>query len=141
MCTCRLIVSIPGSGELKSKPTQHSCKELLSIGIQPDIILCRSEREVPLEILQKISLFCNIPVENAIPNLTASILYEVPLMLGGGGLRRGGGQGLGLKCGKPELDDWVRMVERAKHPRGQVTISLVGKYTALHDAYLSVVEA
>ena len=136
-----LIVSIPGSGELKSKPTQHSCKELLSIGIQPDVILCRCDQEVPLEILQKISLFCNIPVENAIPNLTASILYEVPLLLEEAGLAHAAIKHLNLSCGKPELDDWVRMVEQAKHPKGEVTIALVGKYTALHDAYLSVVEA
>ena len=136
-----LIVSIPGSGELKSKPTQHSCKELLSIGIQPDVILCRCDQEVPLDILQKISLFCNIPVENAIPNLTASILYDVPLLLEEAGLAHAAIKHLNLTCGKPELDDWIRMVEQAKHPKGEVTIALVGKYTALHDAYLSVVEA
>ncbi len=136
-----LIVEIPGSGELKSKPTQHSCKELLSIGIQPDVIMCRCDREVPLEIRQKISLFCNIPVENAIPNLTAPILYQVPLMLEEAGLGEVTVKRLGLRCGKPELGDWIRMVERAKHPHGRVTIALVGKYTALHDAYLSVVEA
>ena len=77
-----LIVSIPGSGELKSKPTQHSVKELLGLGIQPDVILCRSDYPLSREILEKISLFCNIPVDHAIPNLTADILYEVPLMLG-----------------------------------------------------------
>ena len=81
-----LIVAIPGSGELKSKPTQHSAKELLSLGIQPDVILCRSDAPVPGEILDKISLFCNIPRECAIPNLTASILYEVPLLLEKAGL-------------------------------------------------------
>ena len=99
-----LIVSIPGTGELKSKPTQHSAKELLSLGIQPDVIMCRSDKPIPRDILEKISLFCNIPVENAIPNLTT-------------------------------------MVHRAKHPKGAVTIALVGKYVALHDAYLSVAEA
>ena len=76
-----LIVSIPGTGELKSKPTQHSAKELLSLGIQPDVIMCRSDEPVPGDILDKIALFCNIPRENAIPNLTAPLLYEVPLML------------------------------------------------------------
>ena len=76
-----LIVSIPGTGELKSKPTQHSAKELLSLGIQPDVILCRCGEPVPSEVLEKIALFCNIPRENAIPNLTAELLYEVPLML------------------------------------------------------------
>ncbi len=136
-----LIVAIPGSGELKSKPTQHSCKELLSIGIQPDVIMCRCDQEVPLEIRQKISLFCNIPVENAIPNLTASVLYEVPLMLEEAGLGEVTVKRLGLACGRPELAQWAAMVERAKHPHRRVTVALVGKNTALHDAYLSVVEA
>ena len=132
-----LIVAIPGSGELKSKPTQHSCKELLSLGIQPDVIMCRCDREVPLEIRQKISLFCNIPVENAIPNLTADILYEVPLMLEKEGLGGVVVKRLGLPIRDPDLVHWAQMVERAKHPEGEVTIALVGKYTALHDAYLS----
>ncbi len=136
-----LIVAIPGTGELKSKPTQHSCKELLSLGIQPDIILCRCDREVPPELLRKISLFCNIPVENAIPNLTASILYEVPLLLEAEGLGEAAVKRLGLSCGEPELAEWERMVERAKNPEGEVRVALVGKYTALRDAYLSVVEA
>jgi len=136
-----LIVAIPGTGELKSKPTQHSCKELLSLGIQPDIILCRCDREIPPELLRKISLFCNIPAENAIPNLTASILYEVPLLLEAGGLGRAAVKRLGLSCGEPELAEWARMVERAKNPEGEVRVALVGKYTALRDAYLSVVEA
>jgi len=136
-----LIVNIPGSNELKSKPTQHSCKELLSLGIQPDVIMCRCDYDIPQDILQKISLFCNIPVENAIPNLTAPVLYEVPLMLEKAGLGRAVVKRLGLVCPQPDLTDWATMVERAKHPKGEVTISLVGKYTALHDAYLSVVEA
>ena len=136
-----LIVSIPGSGELKSKPTQHSCKELLSIGIQPDIIMCRSDYEIPGDILDKISLFCNIPKENAIPNLTAPILYEVPLMLEKAGLADVTCRRLGLNCQKPDLSEWAAMVERAKNVHGEVRIALVGKYVALHDAYLSVVEA
>lgn len=136
-----LIVSIPGSGELKSKPTQHSCKELLGIGIQPDIIMCRSDHEIPSDILDKISLFCNIPKENAIPNLTAPILYEVPLMLEKAGLADVTCRRLGLNCQKPDLTEWASMVERAKNVHGEVRIALVGKYVALHDAYLSVVEA
>ncbi len=136
-----LIVAIPGSGELKSKPTQHSAKELLSLGIQPDVILCRSDTPIPREILEKISLFCNIPVEHAIPNLTAPILYEVPLMLEREGLADVVVQRLGLDCHAPDLAEWSAMVHRAKHVHGSVTIALVGKYVALHDAYLSVVEA
>ncbi len=136
-----LIVSIPGTGELKSKPTQHSAKELLSLGIQPDVILCRSDEAVPQEILEKISLFCNIPVENAIPNLTADLLYEVPLMLEKAGLAQVVVKHLGLECHAPDLTEWDTMVQRAKHPKGEVEVALVGKYVALHDAYLSVVEA
>ena len=136
-----LIVSIPGTGELKSKPTQHSAKELLSLGIQPDVIICRSDAPVPRDILEKISLFCNIPVENAIPNLTADILYEVPLMLEREGLADVVVRRLGLICHMPDLTEWATMVHQAKHPTGTVEIALVGKYVALHDAYLSVVEA
>ena len=136
-----LIVSIPGTGELKSKPTQHSAKELLSLGIQPDVIVCRSDAPVPRDILEKISLFCNIPVENAIPNLTADLLYEVPLMLEREGLADVVVRRLGLICHMPDLTEWATMVHRAKHPQGSVEIALVGKYVALHDAYLSVAEA
>lgn len=136
-----LIVSIPGTGELKSKPTQHSAKELLSLGIQPDVIICRSDAPVPRDILEKISLFCNILVENAIPNLTAPVLYEVPLMLEREGLADVVVRRLGLICHMPDLTEWATMVHRAKHPQGSVEIALVGKYVALHDAYLSVAEA
>ena len=136
-----LIVSIPGSGELKSKPTQHSCKELLSIGIQPDVIMCRCDEEIPQDIIDKIALFCNIPKENAIPNQTAPILYEVPLMLEKAGLAKVVCKRLGLTDTDPDLTEWENMVQRAKRVEGTVHIALVGKYTALHDAYLSVVEA
>jgi len=136
-----LIVSIPGTGELKSKPTQHSAKELLSLGIQPDVILCRCDEKAPREILEKIALFCGIPVENAIPNPTAQLLYEVPLMLEREGLADVVVRRLGLICHMPDLTEWATMVHRAKHPEGEVEIALVGKYVALHDAYLSVAEA
>ena len=136
-----LIVSIPGSGELKSKPTQHSAKELLGLGIQPDVIMCRSDSPIPQEILDKISLFCNIPADHAIPNLTAELLYEVPLMLEREGLADVVVRRLGLICHAPDLTEWATMVHKAKHPQGSVTIALVGKYVGLHDAYLSVAEA
>ena len=136
-----LIVSIPGTGELKSKPTQHSAKELLSLGIQPDVIMCRCDQPVPRDILEKISLFCNIPADHAIPNLTAELLYEVPLMLEREGLADVVVRRLGLICHMPDLTEWATMVHRAKHPAGTVKIALVGKYVALHDAYLSVAEA
>ena len=136
-----LIVSIPGSGELKSKPTQHSVKELLSLGIQPDVILCRSDSPLSREIREKIALFCSVPADHVVPNLTADLLYEVPLMLEREGLADVAVRRLGLTCRTPDLTQWAAMVRRAKHPEGQVEIALVGKYVALHDAYLSVVEA
>ena len=136
-----LIVSIPGTGELKSKPTQHSAKELLSLGIQPDVIVCRSDAPVPREIRDKISLFCGIPRENVIPNLNAPLLYEAPLMLEREGLAGAVVRRLGLSCPPPDLTEWADMVRRAKCPVGAVEIALVGKYVALHDAYLSVAEA
>lgn len=137
-----LIVTIPGTGEQKSKPTQHSCKELLTIGIQPDVIMCRADQPITEDIRKKISLFCNIPPENAIPNLTAPILYEVPLMLEQEGLARVVCKRLNLNAPEPDLTEWTRMVERAKSTvDGQVEVALVGKYVELHDSYLSVVEA
>ncbi|MBP3521086.1 MAG: CTP synthase [Oscillospiraceae bacterium] len=136
-----LIVSIPGTGELKSKPTQHSAKELLSLGIQPDVILCRSDYDIPKDVRDKIALFCNIPPENAIPNRTAPILYEVPLMLEEEGLGHVVCKRLGLEDKEPDLEKWRAMVSRAKSARDHVKIAMVGKYMNLHDAYLSVAEA
>ncbi len=136
-----LVVSIPGTGELKSKPTQRSVKELLGLGIQPDVILCRSDGAIPDEVRDKISLFCNVPPERVIPNETAPILYEVPLMLERAGLAREVCRALHLPAARPDLEAWQAMVERAKHPEGWGEVALVGKYVALHDAYLSVVEA
>ena len=136
-----LVVAIPGTGELKSKPTQHSAKELLSLGIQPDVILCRSDYDIPEDIRRKISLFCNIPPENVIPNLTAPTLYEVPLMLEEAGLGHVVCRRLGLADGEPDLGSWRSTVERAKGAGGHVRIAMVGKYMQLHDAYLSVAEA
>ena len=136
-----LVVSIPGTGELKSKPTQHSAKELLSLGIQPDVILCRSDDDISEDVRRKISLFCNIPPENVIPNLTAPILYEVPLMLEWEGLGHVTCKRLGLEDREPDLAKWRSTVERAKTAQNHVTIAMVGKYMQLHDAYLSVAEA
>ncbi len=136
-----LIVAIPGTGELKSKPTQHSAKELLSLGIQPDVILCRSDYDIPEDVRRKISLFCNIPPENVIANLTAPILYEVPLMLEKEGLGHVACGRLGLEDREPDLAGWRSTVERAKAAQRHVRIAMVGKYMQLHDAYLSVAEA
>ena len=136
-----LVVSIPGTGEPKSKPTQHSVKELLGLGIQPDVILCRCDGPVSQKVRDKIALFCNVPPERVISNETAPILYEVPLMLEEAGLAKAVCEVLGLPFSKPHLEEWRAMVERAKRPAGRLEIALVGKYVALHDAYISVVEA
>lgn len=136
-----LIPYIAGSEELKSKPTQHSTKELLSIGIQPDIIVCRSEMPIPKDMQEKIALFCNIRKEDVIQNLTAPSLYEVPLWLEKEGLAESVCHHLGLENRVPDLNEWTEMVHRAENARKKVTIGLIGKYVELHDAYLSVAEA
>ena len=136
-----LIVSIPGSGELKSKPTQHSVKELLNVGIQPDILVCRTDKPISEDIRKKIALFCNVEADCVISNLTAETLYEVPLLLAQEGLCDAVCRKLKLSCGKSDMTDWSAMVEKIKHAHKHVRIALVGKYTELHDAYLSVAES
>ena len=136
-----LVPFISGSNELKSKPTQHSVKELLSIGIQPNIVVCRTELEIPKDMAEKISLFCNVRKEDIIQNMTAPSLYEVPMMLENEGLADSVCHHLGLENRKPDLSEWTAMVERQKNANKTVTIGLVGKYVALPDAYLSVAEA
>ena len=136
-----LVPYIAGSEELKSKPTQHSTKELLSIGIQPNIIVCRSEKEIPEDMRSKIALFCNVRSSDVIQNLTAPSLYEVPLWLEKEGLADVVCHHLGLENRTPDLGEWTEMVNRAKSADKKVTIGLVGKYVVLHDAYLSVAEA
>ena len=136
-----LVVSIPGSGELKSKPTQHSVKELLSVGIQPDVLVCRTDSPLPEDMRRKIALFCNVSEDCVIQNLTASTLYEVPLLLEKEGLCRVVCRKLGLNAGEPDMRHWHELVEQIHRATRSVTIALVGKYTELHDAYLSVAES
>ena len=136
-----LIVQIPGSGELKSKPTQHSVKELLSVGIQPDILVCRTDAPITEDIRRKIALFCNVSPDCVIQNTTASTLYEAPLLLEKEGLSKAVCRGLSLDCPEPDLAEWTAMVDRIKTAHKTVRIALVGKYVALHDAYLSVAES
>ena len=136
-----LVVSIPGSGELKSKPTQHSVKELLSVGIQPDVLVCRTDSPLPEDMRRKIALFCNVSEDCVIQNLTASTLYEVPLLLEREGLCRVVCRKLGLNAGEPDMRHWHELVEQIHRATRPVTIALVGKYTELHDAYLSVAES
>ncbi|KAA8663457.1 CTP synthase [Clostridium sp. HV4-5-A1G] len=136
-----LVPYLKKSGELKTKPTQHSVKELRSIGIQPDIIVCRSEKLISNELKEKIGLFCNVERDSVIENLDAENLYEVPLMLHQEGLDDLVCRKLRLKSGKIDNTEWIEMVNRIKKLSKSVNIALVGKYVELHDAYISVVEA
>ena len=136
-----LLVEIPGTGELKSKPVQHSVKELQALGIQPDILVCRSTQEITQGMREKIALLCNIDQRAIIPNLTASTIYEVPLLLEKEGLCNIVCEKLHLNNSIPTLEKWTAMVERIKNAHRVVKIALVGKYTDLHDAYLSIEES
>ncbi|SHJ56403.1 CTP synthase [Desulfofundulus thermosubterraneus] len=129
------------ANELKTKPTQHSVKELRSIGIQPDVIVCRTERPLSREMEEKIALFCDIDPRAVIQAVDATSIYEVPLMLEKEGLGEITVQRLGLECHPPELTEWEDMVNRMKNLREKVVIGLVGKYVSLPDAYFSVAEA
>lgn len=136
-----LIPYLGKAGELKTKPTQHSVRDLRSIGIQPDIIVCRSEKPISQDIKKKIGLFCNVDSDSVTQNLDAPTLYEVPLMLHEEGLDSLVLKKLHIEAKDADLEEWRNMVERSKNLKKNVTISLVGKYVELHDAYLSVAEA
>ncbi len=136
-----LLPYISTTGELKTKPTQHSVRELRSIGIQPDVIVCRSDRPVSDDLREKISLFCDVEVRAVIPLLTMPSIYEVPLVLEKAGLGDYIAERLNLPAGSRDLQDWERWVERLKKHQGSVEIAVVGKYVELPDAYLSVKES
>lgn len=136
-----LLPYLGATKELKTKPTQHSVKELLRVGIQPDVIVCRSDYPVTGELREKIALFCNIEARAVIPLLTAETIYEVPLVLEETGLGDFLMQELGLRRQDPQMREWRELVNTIKRPRPEITIGLVGKYVELHDAYLSVTEA
>ena len=136
-----LVPYIDAAGELKTKPTQHSVKELRSIGIQPDIIVCRTQRPLSDGVRAKIALFCDTEQRAVIQNTDVDCLYQVPLAMAAEGLDDIVVERLQLQCQARELESWRQLVERATNPSRQVTVALVGKYVALHDAYLSVVEA
>lgn len=136
-----LIPYIKASGELKTKPTQSSVKELQGMGIQPDIIVCRSEHPIDQGIKDKIAQFCNVPNNHVLQNLDVEYLYEAPLAMEKENLAKVACESLKLDCPKPDLTDWTTMVDALRNPTQDVNIALVGKYTQLHDAYISVVEA
>ena len=136
-----LVPYIKSAGELKTKPTQHSVKTLLEIGVQPDILICRTEKRLSKEMREKIALFCNVEAQSVIEGRDVDTIYEIPLMFEKEGLDRIVIDKLNLKCGKPDLRHWSRTVNRIKNPSGTVTIGVVGKYTDLKDAYKSINES
>ena len=136
-----LIPYLRASQEMKTKPTQASVKELQGMGIQPDVIVCRSEYPLENGMKDKIALFCNVPKNHVLQNLDVEVLYEAPLAMEKEHLADVVCESLRLENNKPDLAEWTEMVEALKHPLKEVEIALVGKYTQLHDAYISVVEA
>ena len=136
-----LIPYLRSSGEMKTKPTQASVKELQGMGIQPDIIVCRSEHPLDQHLKDKIALFCNVPNSHVLQNLDVDVLYEAPLAMEREQLAQVACECLNLPCPEPDLKDWIQMVETAKNLKKEVTVALVGKYISLHDAYISVVES
>ncbi len=137
-----LLPFITGSNEIKSKPTQHSVKELQSLGIKPDILVCRSDIPIPESIKDKLAMFCNVRKENVIANLTADNLYAVPLMLENQGLAVQVCKHLELKNIEPHNEKWDSMIANIRRVKdGEVTIAIVGKYVKLEDSYLSVTES
>ncbi|OYU37002.1 CTP synthase [Novosphingobium sp. PASSN1] len=136
-----LVPYIAAAGELKTKPTQHSVRELTGLGIQPDILLCRCEKPLPENERAKIALFCNVRKEAVIPALDARSIYSVPLQYHGEGLDSEVLRHFGLSSTAPDLARWTDIVDRHQHPEGEVTIGVVGKYVGLQDAYKSLNEA
>ena len=136
-----LVPYISAAGELKTKPTQHSVKELRGIGIQPDILVCRAEKEISSEMKEKLALFCDVDKSAVIENLTASTIYEVPLMMAKEGLDKIVLEKLHMDYIPANMEEWEKMVFKIKHPAKKVKIAVVGKYVELPDAYMSVTEA
>ncbi len=136
-----LIPYLKASGEMKTKPTQASVKELQGLGLRPDIIVCRSEYPLDDGLKDKIALFCNVPARHVLQNLDVEYLYEAPLAMERENLANVACECLNLDCPDPDLSDWEAMVDALRNPVDKVSIALVGKYITLHDAYISVVEA
>lgn len=136
-----LLPSLGATGEMKTKPTQQSVRELRSAGIQPDVIVCRADHDIPDDVKEKIALFCDVDPEAVIPMTTASTIYEVPLLLQESGVDSFIDKHLQLGSHEPALDTWRHMVERLKNPERKVRVAIVGKYVELHDAYMSVTES
>ena len=136
-----LIPYITTAGELKTKPTQHSVKELLSVGIQPDVLLCRADRPIPDAERRKIAQFCNVSEEAVIPALDVDTIYKVPISYHLEGLDEQVCRHFNMDAPEPDLSRWTEIIERVTKPEGEVSIAIVGKYTGLMDAYKSLAEA
>ncbi|MBN2009262.1 CTP synthase [candidate division KSB1 bacterium] len=136
-----LVPYIASAGELKTKPTQHSVMRLREIGIQPDILLCRTERALPEDLKAKIALFCNVPIDSVISAADVSSIYEVPLYFNAQKLDDLVVERLNLKCGQPKLAKWNKVIEKLRNPQHEVTIAMCGKYVDLQDSYKSIIES
>jgi CTP synthase len=136
-----LVPHIPSAGELKTKPTQHSVKELQGVGIQPDVLLCRSDREISADARRKIALFCNVAPACVIPALDVDTIYQVPISYHAEGFDVQVCRHFGIDAREPDLSRWHEIVRRIREPEDRVTIAVVGKYTKLIDSYKSLVEA
>jgi CTP synthase len=136
-----LVPFIRAAGEMKTKPTQHSVKELREIGIQPDVLLCRSEEPLGPDVREKIALFCNLPSEAVVDATDVGSIYEVPLIFARGGLDELVVRELGIEAGKPDLTAWKDFVSHVQDPRRVCSVAVVGKYTHVRDAYKSIIEA
>lgn len=136
-----LVPYLRAAGELKTKPTQHSVKELRSIGIQPDVIVCRSEMPISRDMEEKLAQFCDVDKDAVIQAVDAESIYEVPLLLEKEGLDDIVIERLGLECGTADMTEWREIVQKIKNPKHNTTIAIVGKYVELHDAYMSVAES
>ena len=136
-----LVPYIAAAAELKTKPTQHSVKELREIGIQPDMLLCRSDRPLPKDVKEKIGLFCNVPADQVFSAIDVQSIYEVPLYFSEERLDEKVAEKLGMWTGRPDLSAWSKMVDKIRNPKSEVTIGIVGKYTDWRDSYKSLSEA
>jgi len=137
-----LLPYLAASGELKTKPTQHSVKELQSIGLAPDVLVCRSEHPIPERELEKIALFCNVRKDHVVPAYDLKTIYEAPLAYHRAGLDQAVLDAFGITpAPKPNLSRWEDVMDRITHPEGEVRVAIVGKYTQLEDAYKSIAEA
>ena len=142
-CHLTLVPHLGAADELKTKPTQHSVRELRGIGISPDAIVCRTQSAIPMpiELKEKIALFCDVPPGSVVQNIDAKTIYQVPLNLEAEGLADAAVRKLGLPTIAPKLEEWTKIVDRIMEPKHRIRVALVGKYVELKDAYISIVEA